>query len=76
MINARANKLYFNMSAYTISENKDIHGIILMFKDVKKVRKLANQIMGCKAIYTFDKIIGQSPVMLELIGFAKKNSRQ
>jgi len=72
MINARANKLYFNMSAYTISENKDIHGIILMFKDVKKVRKLANKIMGRKAIYTFDKIIGQSPVMLELIGFAKK----
>jgi len=72
MINARANKLYFNMSAYTISENKDIHGIILMFKDVKKVRKLANKIMGRKAIYTFDKIIGQSPVMLELIEFAKK----
>lgn len=73
-INANTNKLYFNLSAYAIRENDALHGIILMFKDVKKVRKLANKIMGRKAIYTFDKIIGKSPVMLEAIDFAKKVS--
>jgi len=74
MINSRTNKLYYNLNAYTVKEKNVVLGVILMFKDIKKVRKLANKIMGRKAIYTFDKIIGESPAMLEVIDFAKKIS--
>ena len=73
-VNVKMNKLYYNLNSYTISEDNQEHGIILMFKDVKRVRKLANKIMGRKAIYTFDKIIGQSNAMLDVIDFAKKVS--
>jgi len=72
MIQARTNKLYFNLNAYRVLEGKEIHGIILMFNDIKRVRKLANKIYGRKAIYTFDKIIGRTPKMLDLIAFGKK----
>lgn len=74
MVNSRTNKLYYNLNSYMISKDKQEHGVILIFKDVKKVRKLANKIMGRKAIYTFDKIIGLSQPMLEVIDFAKKVS--
>lgn len=72
MINARTNKLYFNVSAYPVVENNVTFGIILMFEDIKKVRKMANNIFGQKAIYTFDKIVGESPKFVELMEFAKK----
>lgn len=74
MINAEKNKLYYSLNTYMVSKAHQNHGIILMFKDVKKVRKLANKIMGRKAIYTFDKIIGDSSKMHEVIKFAKKVS--
>ena len=72
MVHARANKVHFHLNAYKVHQHGEIHGIILMFSDVKKTRRLANRIMGRKAIYTFDKIIGESPKMLEVIRFAKK----
>lgn len=72
MINAKTNKLYFNLNTYTVSEHDEVYGIILMFKDIKKVRKLANKILGRKAIYTFDKIIGESNKFVEFVEFAKK----
>lgn len=73
LINSRTNKLYFNLSAYPIvGDDKEVYAIILVFKDVKKVRKLANEIMGRRAIYTFDKIIGKSEKLLEAVDFAKK----
>ncbi|QUH26854.1 sigma-54-dependent Fis family transcriptional regulator [Serpentinicella alkaliphila] len=72
IIQARTNKLYFNLNAYKVNEGKEVHGIILMFNDIKKVRKLAHKIYGRKAVYTFDKIIGCTPKMLDLIAFGKK----
>lgn len=72
MVHARANKVHFHLNAYKVHQHGEIHGIILMFSDVKKTRRLANRIMGRKAIYTFEKIIGESPKMIEVIRFAKK----
>lgn len=72
-INSRRNKLQFNLSAYPLYDNKQsLRNIILTFKEVKKVRKLANRIMGRRAIYTFDKIIGENKEFLETIEYAKK----
>lgn len=72
MINARTNKLHFNLSAYKVHQHGEIHGIILMFSDLKKARRLANKIMGRRAVYTFKRIIGRSAKMIETIEFAKK----
>ncbi len=71
-IHSNTNRLYFNVSLYRIHDQGSVQGCILMLGDAKKVRKLANKILGRKAIYTFDQIIGASRVMQETIQFAKK----
>ncbi len=73
LVDVRANKLYFNLTCYPIiGENAEPTGVILVFKDVRKVRKHANEILGRRALYTFDKIIGGSRPIVEAIEFAKK----
>ncbi len=70
---SRSNRLYFNLSAYPIrGEDASPTGVILVFKDVKKVRKHANEILGRRAVYTFDKIIGVSRGIREAVDFARK----
>ncbi|SHJ63315.1 regulatory protein, Fis family [Paramaledivibacter caminithermalis DSM 15212] len=72
-VNSRRNKLQFNLSAYPLYDNKqNLRNVILVFKEIKKVRKLANKIMGRQAIYTFDKIIGRNKEFLQTMEFAKK----
>lgn len=72
-VRAAANKLQFNLAAYPVLDSEgSLHDVILVFKDVRKVRKLANRIMGRRAIYTFDKIIGDDPAFARAIEFAKK----
>ncbi|WP_432667592.1 sigma-54-dependent Fis family transcriptional regulator [Wukongibacter baidiensis] len=72
-VKSRRNKLQFSLSAYPILDDRqNVINIILVFKEVKKVRKLANKIMGRQAIYTFDKIIGKNKGFLRTIEFAKK----
>ncbi len=75
LVNSKCNKIRFNLSAYPIKDkNKKLSDLILVFKEVKKVRKLANHIMGRRAVYTFDKIIGQNPHFCNVLDFAKKVS--
>lgn len=72
-VNLKVNKLQLNMSAYPVFDNKQqAYEIVFVFKDVKKVRKLANNIIGRKAIYTFDKIIGKDENFVKAVEFAKK----
>lgn len=70
---ARTNMAHLNLSAYPVkNDDNEVGDVILVLKDVKKVRKMANEIMGRKAIYTFDKIIGQSKGIKDVIGFGKQ----
>jgi sigma-54 dependent transcriptional regulator, acetoin dehydrogenase operon transcriptional activator AcoR len=72
-VNSRKNKLQLNVSAYPhLDDKENLMNIIFVFKEVKKVRKLANKIMGHHAIYTFDKIIGQDSHFVQTIEYAKK----
>ncbi|WP_243183104.1 sigma-54-dependent Fis family transcriptional regulator [Anaerosolibacter carboniphilus] len=72
-VNARKNKLQFSLSAYPlIDKEKGLKQIICVFKEVKKVRKLANRIADRHAIYTFNKIIGKNERFLLNIDYAKK----
>ncbi len=72
-VNALSNKLKFSVSAYPVHGSEGaLHDIILTFKDIKKTRKHAQRIAGGRALYTFDKIVGQNPAFLRLMAFAKK----
>jgi PAS domain S-box-containing protein len=74
-VNTNTNKLQFSLSAYPIyGEVGELQEIIYVFKEIKRIRSLANRIMGSKAIYTFDKIIGSNERFLEIIEYAKRIS--
>lgn len=73
MVHARRNKVRFTLSTYPILGPSDsLHGLVLVIKDVHKVRRLATRIMGQRAIFTFDKMIGEDPKFLELKQYAMK----
>ncbi|PAB59864.1 sigma-54-dependent Fis family transcriptional regulator [Anaeromicrobium sediminis] len=73
IINAKTNKVYFNLTAYPIKDVKgEINNIVYIFKDVKRDRKSINKILESKAIYTFDKIIGENRFFIQAVEFAKK----
>ena len=72
-VSSRKNKLQFCLSIYPfLDSDQNIRDIIFVFKEVKKVRRLANKIMGRRAIYTFDKIIGKDENFVRIIEYAKK----
>ncbi|HZK18412.1 MAG TPA: sigma 54-interacting transcriptional regulator [Clostridia bacterium] len=72
-VHSLKNVLQFNLSVYPVMDAQDnLTGMVYVFKEVKKVRKLANKIVGRQAIYTFDKIIGQSKEFSKTIEFAKQ----
>jgi transcriptional regulator of acetoin/glycerol metabolism len=72
-LNTGNSKVYFNVNAYPVSYNNgSITGVIITVKDVKRIRKHANDIIGRKAIYTFDKMVGVSEAFTEAVDFAKK----
>ncbi len=72
-VNARKNKLQFNLCTYPILDDEhNLRNIVFVFKEVKKIRKLANRIMGRQAIYTFDKIVGRDKNFLQVVEFARK----
>ena len=67
------NKIEVNLSAYPISNPyKEILEIVFVIKDVKKMRKLASRVIGSKAVYTFDKVIGRDVNFLKTVKFARK----
>lgn len=72
-VNARRTKHQFNLSAYPyLDGEQNLMNIVFVFNEVKKVRKLANRIMGHQAVYTFDKIIGEDKNFIQLVEYAKK----
>ena len=74
-VNSNKNVLQYSLSVYPIFDtDEDLNGIVYVFKEIKKVRKTANKIMGRQAIYTFDKIIGENRDFVKIIEFAKQIS--
>ena len=73
LLNTKKNKIYFNVSAYPVTyTDGSVSAIIITVKDVRRVRKHANDIIGRKAIYTFEKMAGVSKAFTDAINFAKK----
>lgn len=74
-INARKNKLQYNLNAHCVYDQQGkVKEIVCVFKDVKKIRKLAGKLISGQAIYSFDKMIGKSVGFEKIIDYAKKIS--
>ena len=56
-------------------ENGEIIGVIDIFKEIKNVKKIVNKIVGARANFTFEDIIGKNPKFLESIRMAKMASQ-
>ncbi|KDR96705.1 Transcriptional regulator containing PAS, AAA-type ATPase, and DNA-binding Fis domains [Peptoclostridium litorale DSM 5388] len=65
-------KFHFINSGYPVySDEGDVIGAIDIFRSIERSRKLANDIAGYRAFFTFDNIIGKSKKIVELIDHAK-----
>lgn len=74
-VHAKKNVISFQVSAYPlINKKEELEEILLIFEEVRRSRKLEDRRRLGKAIYTFDKIIGQNEKFLEIIGYAKQIS--
>ena len=52
-------------------EAGELIGVIDIFKEIQEVKKMVNTIVGAKASFTFDDIIGSSDKILDCIDIAK-----
>lgn len=52
-------------------EDGELIGVIDIFKEIQEVKKMVNTIVGAKASFTFDDIIGSSQKITECIDVAK-----
>jgi transcriptional regulator with PAS, ATPase and Fis domain len=66
------NKGEYVMNAMPIIlDDFDVHGVVLTFREMKRVYKIVNKYSGMNAHYTFDDIIGASESIRKVIDFAK-----
>ncbi|MEI6874194.1 MAG: sigma-54-dependent Fis family transcriptional regulator [Spirochaetota bacterium] len=72
-VEARANRLSLDLSASPVRGPAGVtESLVLVFRDVRRGRRHALDILHRRAIYTFDKILGRSRAILEAIEFARK----
>lgn len=49
--------------------------VVLTFREARRMRGFAARVAGSKAVYTFDRILGDSPPLMEVIDQAKTIAR-
>lgn len=64
----------FDITANPIKINKEVIGMVVVFKEIQNVFNLVNKYSGQRAVYTFDDIIGESRQIKEVIRYSKKIS--
>lgn len=66
-------RLHCTLSAYPILDKEGrTQGIVCVIREIKKMKKLANKMIGKQAFYTFDNIIGRSERFLKVLNYARK----
>lgn len=55
-----------------ISPEQDTLGAVVSFEESETIRKLADDIAGTRAFYTFDHLIGSSPAFLGAVDMARR----
>ncbi|SET08429.1 PAS domain S-box-containing protein [Natronincola peptidivorans] len=70
--NYKGEKFHLLKTANPIrDENGELIGVIDIFKEIKYVKKMVNSMLGAKASFTFDDIVGDSSKIQESIAIAK-----
>jgi sigma-54 dependent transcriptional regulator, acetoin dehydrogenase operon transcriptional activator AcoR len=65
-IQGKARKIQMICTARPIFNTKEeLHGTILIFHEIKRIKKLVNDMAGSHAQFTFQNIIGKSPEISE-----------
>ncbi len=66
IINSKRGRIHFVKSAIPIrGKNGEITGIVDIFREIKQVKRLVNQMVGAHARFTFEDIVGKSEELLE-----------
>ena len=66
----------FNVSVnYVRDAHNAVQGIVVRFNEPKLINRLINNISGYKAKYTFDSIIGNSPLTRNLVETSRRAAR-
>lgn len=55
-----------------ISRDKEFLGIVISLDEFGNIRKLADNIAGTKAYFTFEDLIGYSPIFIKAVELAKR----
>lgn len=72
VIKTKRGMLHFVKTAVPLKDdNGNLQGVVDVFREIKKVRKLVNQMVGATASFTFDDIMGQSTAIRESIRLGK-----
>lgn len=75
-LKSKNGRIHCSLSAYPImrKEPEKFEGIVCTINKIKNMRQIANKMLGKRAIYTFDKIIGKNKDFVKLLKYAKKIS--
>lgn len=66
IINSKKGRMHFIKSAIPIiDENGKINCVVDIFREIKQVKRLVNQMVGAHARFTFNDILGSSKDLLE-----------
>lgn len=71
-IETKRGMLHFIKTAIPLKDKFGrLEGVVDIFREIKRVRKLVNQMVGATAEYCFEDIIGNCPAICECIRLAK-----
>ncbi len=66
IINSKRGRLHFVKSAIPIvDENGEIDGVVDVFREIKEIKSLVNQMVGAQAQFDLTDIVGESKEILE-----------
>jgi transcriptional regulator with PAS, ATPase and Fis domain len=71
-IESKRGMLHFVKTAIPLRDDcGQLVGVVDIFREIKRVRKMVNQMVGARAVFTLDDITGESAPMLEMRDMAK-----
>jgi PAS domain S-box-containing protein len=71
-IETKRGTLHFVKTAVVLRDKFGrVEGVIDIFREIKRIRNLVNQMVGARAQFFFEDIIGTSPAIMECIKLAK-----
>ncbi|MDI7246838.1 MAG: sigma 54-interacting transcriptional regulator [Bacillota bacterium] len=66
VVNSKRGALHFIKSAVPIRDERgELTGVVDVFREIRRVRRLVHYMVGAFANFTFDDIIGDAPAMCE-----------